>query len=174
MICNDARLEPPDFSDLDSSFMTIALACAAYGGSLGEVPVGAVLVHDQRILATGFNQPILRHDATAHAEVVAVRQACARLKNYRLPPDCTLYVTLEPCTMCLGALIHARVARLVFAATEPKAGVIVSQQNFCQQTFYNHHLQVEQGLLAEQSRILLQDFFRKRRAAKKQAKIARV
>ena len=76
--------------------------------------------------------------------------------------------------MCLGALIHARVARLVFAATEPKAGVIVSQQNFCQQTFYNHHLQVEQGLLTEQSRILLQDFFRKRRAAKKQGKIARV
>lgn len=174
MICNDVRLEPPVFSDLDSSFMTIALACAAYGGSLGEVPVGAVLVHNNRILATGFNQPILRHDATAHAEVVAIRQACARLNNYRLPPACTLYVTLEPCTMCLGALIHARVARLVFAATEPKAGMIVSQQDICQQTFYNHQVQVAQGLLAEQSRALLQDFFRKRRAAKKQGKSARV
>lgn len=167
-------LDQSVFSDLDTSFMRIALACAAYGGSLGEVPVGAVLVHNNRILATGFNQPILRHDATAHAEVVAIRQACARLNNYRLPPACTLYVTLEPCTMCLGALIHARVARLVFAATEPKAGMIVSQQDICQQTFYNHQVQVAQGLLAEQSRALLQDFFRKRRAAKKQGKTARV
>lgn len=152
-----------NFSSLDESFMQIALACAKYGASQGEVPVGAVLVHDNHILATGYNQPIVSQDATAHAEIVAIRRACQRLHNYRLPIGCTLYVTLEPCTMCLGALIHARVSRLVFATPEPRAGMIVSQQNFSEKTFYNHALQVQQGLLAEQSQILLKDFFRQRR-----------
>lgn len=151
------------FSDLDKSFMQIALACAEYGAGQGEVPVGAVLVYNNQIIATGYNQPIVSHDTTAHAEIVAIRRACQRLENYRLPIGCTLYVTLEPCTMCLGALIHARVSRLVFATTEPRAGMIVSQQNFIEKTFYNHGMQVEQGLLAEQSQGLLKTFFKARR-----------
>lgn len=161
------------FSDLDTSFMQMALACAAYGGERGEVPVGAVIVYQDRWIASGFNQPILRHDATAHAEIVALRQACQYFGNYRLPVGCSLYVTLEPCTMCLGALIHARLSRLVFAATEPKAGMIVSQQDFLAQGFYNHVMQVEQGLLANDSQALLQDFFRRRRAQKQAEKQAK-
>lgn len=155
-----------NFSALDESFMQIAIACAEYGAGQGEVPVGAVLVQDNRIIATGYNQPIVTHDATAHAEIVTIRKACQMLNNYRLPFGCTLYVTLEPCTMCLGALIHARVSRLVFATPEPRAGMIVSQQNFSEKTFYNHAMQVEQGLLAGQSQILLKDFFRQRRTKK--------
>lgn len=151
------------FSELDSSFMQIALACANYGAGQGEVPVGAMLVYDNQIIATGFNQPILSHDATAHAEIVTIRRACQYFNNYRLPVGCTLYVTLEPCTMCLGALIHARVSRVVFATAEPRAGMLVSQQNFNEKTFYNHAMQVEQGLLAEQSQILLKQFFKQRR-----------
>lgn len=160
-----------NFSKLDESFMQIALTCAEYGAGQGEVPVGAVLVQDNRIIATGYNQPILAHDATAHAEIVTIRRACQRLTNYRLPIGCTLYVTLEPCTMCLGALIHARVSRLVFATTEPRAGMLVSQQNFSEKSFYNHHLQVEHGLLAEQSQILLKTFFQERRKFEKDVRM---
>ena len=156
------------FCDSDDAFMQAALDVAAEGGQQGEVPVGAVIVHQGIIIAKGYNQPILSHDATAHAEIVAIRQACQYFDNYRLPADCELFVTLEPCTMCLGAIIHARVSRLVFAATEPKAGMIVSQQDFSQVTFYNHFLTVKQGVMAEQSRALLQDFFRHRREQKKQ------
>lgn len=159
-----------NFSPLDTSFMQIALACAKYAGRLGEVPVGAVLAYQKQIIATGFNQPILRHDATAHAEMVAIRQACQFFQNYRLPLGCELFITLEPCTMCLGAIIHARVSRLVFATTEPKAGMIISQQNFSEKQFYNHYLQVEHGLLAEKSKFILQDFFVKRRQEKKNHK----
>lgn len=159
-----------NFSPLDISFMQIALACAEYGGRQGEVPVGAVLVYQNRIIATGFNQPILTHDATAHAEMVAIRHACQFFQNYRLPVGCELFVTLEPCTMCLGAIIHARVSRLVFATTEPKAGMIISQQNFSEKKFYNHFLQVEYGLLADNSREILQTFFRERRKAQKNHK----
>ena len=126
------------FCDSDDAFMQAALDVAAEGGQQGEVPVGAVIVHQGSVIAKGYNQPILSHDATAHAEIVAIRQACQYFDNYRLPADCELFVTLEPCTMCLGAIIHARVSRLVFAATEPKAGMIVSQQDFSQVTFYNH------------------------------------
>lgn len=159
-----------EFSSLDTSYMQLALACAEYGARQGEVPVGAVVVQGGRIIATGFNQPILAKDATAHAEVVAIRQACRHFDNYRFPPGCELYVTLEPCTMCLGALIHARLSRLVFATTEPRAGMLVSQQNFAETKFYNHYLQVDHGLLAEDSADLLRRFFRERRAAEKLAK----
>lgn len=158
------------FKERDYALMQAALQVAHEGGRQGEVPVGAVIVYQDRIIARGYNQPILSRDATAHAEIVAIRQACQYFNNYRLPPDCELFVTLEPCTMCLGAIIHARVSRLVFAATEPKAGMIVSQQDFSQVTFYNHFLTVEQGLMAEQSRTLLQDFFRERREQKRQLK----
>ncbi len=156
-----------NFTALQHSYMQIALACAEYGASKGEVPVGAVVVYQNRIVATGFNQPIVAQDATAHAEIVAIRRACQVAKNYRLPKGCELYVTLEPCTMCLGAIIHARVSKLIFAATEPRAGMIVSQQNLAQHSFYNHHLHIEHGLMADDSRQLLQQFFRHRRQSKK-------
>lgn len=159
-----------DFSAEDHRFMRMALTLAQQGADAGEVPVGAVLVHEGQVLGAGCNQPISAHDATAHAEMVAIRQACQSLNNYRLPPATTLYVTLEPCTMCLGALIHARVARVVFAATEPRAGMVVSQQQLSEHTFYNHYLQVEYGLLAEESAGLLSAFFKNRRQAKKGAK----
>ena len=161
-----------DFSERDYAFMQAALAVAREGGEKGEVPVGAVIVYQGAIIATGYNQPILSHDATAHAEIVAIREACQYFDNYRLPPNCELFVTLEPCTMCLGAIIHARVSRVVFATTEPKAGMMVSRQNFSQLDFYNHFLTVQQGLMAEDSRQLLQDFFRQRRAQKKAVKTA--
>lgn len=143
--------------------MQAALAQAQLAYQQGEVPVGAVLVDaNQQLIASGYNQPISRRDATAHAEIVTIRNACERLQNYRLI-NTTLYVTLEPCTMCFGALIHARVARLVFSASEPKAGVCGSQLSLHCQPFYNHFMQVEGGLMAAQSADLLRQFFAERR-----------
>lgn len=151
----------------DISWMQAALRLAKQGAERGEVPVGAILVHDQQIIGQGFNEPIGRHDATAHAEIVALREACARLKNYRLPLQTTLYVTLEPCTMCIGALIHARVDRLVYAASEPRAGMVGSQINLPMQPFYNHAIQVHNGLCREHSSQMLKKFFRERRKSAK-------
>ena len=151
----------------DMSWMNIALKLARQGAERGEVPVGAILVHDQQIIGQGFNEPIGRHDATAHAEIVALRDACTRLKNYRLPLKTTLYVTLEPCTMCIGAMIHARVDRLVYAAHEPRAGMLGSQMNLAEQPFYNHRMQVDAGLCREHSSQMLKDFFRQRRKVAK-------
>ena len=151
----------------DIKWMTEALKLAKQGADHGEVPVGAILVHNQQIIGQGFNEPIGRHDATAHAEIVALRDACTRLQNYRLPLQTTLYVTLEPCTMCVGALIHARVDRLVYAASEPRAGMVGSQMNLAEQPFYNHHMQVDTGLCCEHSSQMLKDFFRQRRKAAK-------
>lgn len=156
----------------DAYWMSYALKLAKQGAQRGEVPVGAVLVQDHVAIGQGFNEPIGRHDATAHAEIVALREACTYLKNYRLPPKTTLYVTLEPCTMCVGALIHARVDRLVYATNEPRAGMIVSQMNLAVQPFYNHHMQVNQGLYAEQSSQMLKAFFRQRRQASKSNKVS--
>ncbi len=158
----------------DISWMQAALKLAKQGAERGEVPVGALLVHNQQIIGQGFNEPIGRHDATAHAEIVALREACARLKNYRLPLHTTLYVTLEPCTMCIGALIHARVDRLVYAASEPRAGMVGSQINLPMQPFYNHAIQVYNGLCREHSSQMLKTFFRERRkAAKKKYKTSK-
>ncbi|TXD98220.1 tRNA adenosine(34) deaminase TadA [Psychrobacter frigidicola] len=154
----------------DVKWMNYALELARCGAGRGEVPVGAVLVHEQIAIGKGFNEPIGRHDATAHAEIVALRDACQRLSNYRLPLETTLYVTLEPCTMCVGALIHARVNKLVYAAFEPRAGVVSSQMNLPMQPFYNHSIQVHQGLCAEHSSEMLKAFFRKRRQASKNNK----
>ena len=151
----------------DISWMQAALRLAKQGAERGEVPVGAILVHDQQIIGQGFNEPIGRHDATAHAEIIALREACARLKNYRLPLQTTLYVTLEPCTMCIGALIHARVDRLVYAASEPRAGMVGSQINLPMQPFYNHAIQVHNGLCREHSSQMLKKFFRERRKSAK-------
>ena len=146
----------------DLSFMREALELAAQGAALGEVPVGAVLVRDGEVLGRGFNQPIGLHDPSAHAEMQAVRAAALQVENYRLPGS-TLYVTLEPCNMCAGLLVHARIARVVYAASEPRAGVAASQGEFFAQEFLNHRVLVEGGLLAEESAQLLREFFRARR-----------
>lgn len=146
----------------DLVFMRAALEQAAQGAALGEVPVGAVLVRDGTILGQGFNQPIGLHDPSAHAEMQAVRAAAHQVENYRLPGS-TLYVTLEPCSMCAGLLVHARIARVVYAASEPRAGVAASQGCFFAQGFLNHRVLVEGGLLAGESAQLLRDFFRARR-----------
>ena len=146
--------------------MQHALVLAQQGGALGEVPVGAVLVLDGQIIGEGYNQPILSNDPTAHAEVVAIRQAATALQNYRLE-NTTLYVTLEPCTMCVGALVHARIGRVVFAATEPKSGSLVSARQLFETGYYNHVFSVEGGLLADEASKMLSDFFRARREAKR-------
>ena len=146
----------------DEIWMQRALELARQGAEAGEVPVGAVLVRDDKVLGEGFNQPIIAHDPTAHAEVVALRAAADAEQNYRLPGS-TLYVTLEPCTRCFGALVHARVARLVYAASEPRAGVCVSQLQLPQVDFYNHKLLVEGGLMQEESAAMLKAFFAARR-----------
>jgi tRNA(adenine34) deaminase len=153
---------PPLFSAADVAFMRRALQLAEQAAAVGEVPVGAVLVQGREVLGEGFNQPIGSQDPTAHAEIVALRAAARRVGNYRLP-DTTLYVTLEPCTMCIGALMHARVARLVFAAREPRAGAVVSTQQLCEQGSFNHRLAWQEGALAADSAALLTAFFRARR-----------
>lgn len=151
----------------DVKWMKEALKLAKQGADREEVPVGAVLVHNQQIIGQGFNEPIGRCDATAHAEIVALREACTRLNNYRLPLKTTLYVTLEPCTMCIGALIHARVDRLVYSTNEPRAGMVGSQMNLAAQPFYNHMIQVDTGLCREDSSQMLKDFFYQRRKVAK-------
>lgn len=154
----------------DINWMQQALNLAKQGAAREEVPVGAILVHNQQIIGQGFNEPIGRHDATAHAEIIALRDACTRLNNYRLPLQTTLYVTLEPCTMCIGALIHARVDRLIYAASEPRAGMVGSQMNLAAESFYNHRIQVHKGLCREHSSQMLKAFFRERRQASKRKK----
>lgn len=146
----------------DEHYMREALAQARAGAALGEVPVGAVLVQDGQIVGRGFNCPISRHDPSAHAEMVAIRDAALQLTNYRLPGS-TLYVTLEPCSMCAGLIVHSRIQRVVYGATEPKAGVAISQGQFFAQHFLNHRVLVEGGVLAEECGQLLSDFFRQRR-----------
>ncbi|HNL37443.1 MAG TPA: tRNA adenosine(34) deaminase TadA [Agitococcus sp.] len=155
-----------NFSEQDHQFMCQALALAQQAAELGEVPVGAVIVVDGVVIGEGYNQPIATHDPTAHAEVVAIRQATQKLQNYRLE-NSTLYVTLEPCTMCVGALIHARISRVVFATTEPKAGSLVSARKQLETGYYNHVFKFEGGLLADEASKQLSDFFRRRREAKK-------
>ncbi len=143
-------------------------------GGGGEKIGGGLDNPEGKILAEGYNQPILSHDPTAHAEIVALRCACDSLQNYRLPPNTCLYVTLEPCTMCVGALIHARLSRLVFATHEPRAGMVGSQGNLLEQDFYNHKkILVQSGLLAEQSSTMLKAFFKERRERQKQLKKAK-
>lgn len=135
---------------------------AREAGSLGEVPVGAVVVLDGQIVGRGFNQPIIRHDPTAHAEIVALRDAAKRIENYRLP-GCELYVTLEPCVMCSGAIFHARIARVVYGAQDPKTGVAGSVFDLYAQDRLNHHAVIEGGVMAEECGALLSSFFAARR-----------
>ena len=148
----------------DIDFMRLALAEAQQAAALGEVPVGAVLVRNGQVIGRGFNQPISSNDPSAHAEMVALRQASLSEGNYRLP-DTTLYVTLEPCTMCSGLLIHSRIARLVYGASEPRAGAVASRSQVLDQPWMNHRIQVEGGVLAEECGALLSAFFRDRRKA---------
>ena len=143
--------------------MALALDQAREAGAIGEVPVGAVVVCDGHIVGRGSNQPIVRSDPTAHAEVMALRDAAAALANYRLP-GCTLYVTLEPCAMCAGAIMHARIARVVFGARDPKTGVAGSVLDLFEETRLNHHTEVAGGVLAEQCGGLLSSFFAARRS----------
>jgi tRNA(adenine34) deaminase len=144
------------------TFMRAALECARQAADAGEVPVGAVVVHEGRVVGEGFNQPIASHDPTAHAEIVALRAAAASVANYRLT-DATMYVTVEPCLMCVGAMIHARIGLVVFGALEPKAGALHSMTNAHELAGLNHRLSVVGGVLADESRDLLQRFFQARR-----------
>lgn len=148
---------------LHEDFMKLALEQAQHAWDLGEVPVGAVVVKDGVVIATGYNQPIGRHDPTAHAEIVALRAAAEVLGNYRLP-GCELYVTLEPCVMCSGAMMHARVAKIVYGAPDPKTGACGSVVNLFEQEQLNHHAQVTGGVLADPCADLLKRFFAARRA----------
>jgi tRNA(adenine34) deaminase len=148
--------------------MELALAEAQRAWAAGEVPVGAVVVKDGEVIATGYNQPIGSHDPTAHAEIVALRAAAEKLGNYRLP-GCELYVTLEPCVMCSGAMMHARLARVVYAALDPKTGACGSVTDLFAEDRLNHHTEVVGGLLAEQASAMLKGFFAERRAAARRA-----
>ncbi len=144
--------------------MQLALEQAQHAWRLGEVPVGAVVVKDGVVIATGFNQPIGSHDPTAHAEIVALRAAAEKLGNYRLP-GCELYVTLEPCVMCSGAMMHARLARVVYGAQDPKTGACGSVLNLFEQEQLNHHTEVSGGVLADEAGAMLKAFFAERRNA---------
>ena len=148
------------------------MALAAQGESVGEVPVGAVLVREGRVLGEGFNQPISSRDPTAHAEVVALRQAATAAGNYRLT-HATLYVTLEPCTMCVGALVHARIARLVYGTREPKSGAVISRARLLDADYLNHRVLCQGGLLADDCQHQLSHFFQQRRQQQKQARAGR-
>ena len=150
----------------EEQWMQHALALAREAAAHGEVPVGAVLVSAAgELLGSGFNHPIASHDPTAHAEIVALRMAARNQQNYRLPGS-TLYVTIEPCTMCVGAMIHARVTRVVFGASEPRFGALVSQRRLLDTGEFNHFLQYQGGVLAEECGALMREFFKVRRDRK--------
>ena len=151
----------------DNDFMQIALNLAQQAALNDEVPVGAIVVKDGIIIGRGSNAPIGLHDPTAHAEVIAMREAAQHLGNYRLV-DCTLYVTLEPCAMCSGALQHARIARLVYGASDPKTGACGSVVNLMGEPKLNHHCEVLASVLAEECGAILTAFFKQRRLSNKQ------
>jgi tRNA(adenine34) deaminase len=159
-----AGAEPADVTERDRRFMAQALAAAEAARAAGEVPVGAVLVRGDEIVATGFNQPIGSHDPSAHAEMVALRAAAKALANYRMP-GCELYVTLEPCLMCAGAIMHSRIARVVFGARDPKTGACGSVVDAFAEPRLNHHTRVEGGVLATECGDALKSFFAQRRQA---------
>jgi len=148
----------------DKKWMKIAISEAKLAINEGEIPVGAVIIQNDKLIAKAHNQPILNNDPTAHAEIEALRKAGRKLKNYRLPGS-TLYVTLEPCVMCLGAIMHARIERIVFGATDLKTGVCGSKANLISESFFTHKIRVEGGVLEEESKTLLQTFFKSRRKA---------
>lgn len=159
------------FTSEDERFMQLAFEQAATAASIGEIPVGAVIVSEGKVIGVGYNHPIALKDPTAHAEIVALRDACQRLDNYRLPDDATLYVTLEPCTMCVGALIHARIQRVIFGTTEPKSGSLVSARQLLSHGYYNHRFAFLGGCCDTQCASQLSDFFKMRREQKRQLKL---
>ena len=146
----------------DTHWMKKALELAQKAEEAGEVPVGAVIIKDNQLIAEGWNQPITSNDATSHAEIMAMREAGKKLNNYRLV-DTVMYVTLEPCSMCVGAMIHARVGKVVFGAAEPRTGALGGAFNLLEANEHNHFFEVESGVMAEESRDLLQRFFQSRR-----------
>ena len=149
-------------TDVDQEFMRQALALARQAESSGEVPVGAVVVTGGEVIGRGFNQPVANNDPTAHAEVQALREAATAAANYRLP-NATVYVTLEPCAMCAGAMVHARIARLVYACPDPRAGAAGSVFEIARSAALNHRDKVSSGILEDECREVLQAFFRTRR-----------
>ena len=150
----------------DEHWMQHAVALARYSATLDEVPVGSVVVLDQAIIGRGHNQPITSNDPSAHAEVMAIRDACIKMDNYRLP-NATLYVTLEPCLMCVGTIVHARIKRVVFSAREPKAGAVCSRCAGFELEHLNHRVEWSEGICAGESATLLSEFFKaKRRLAR--------
>jgi tRNA(adenine34) deaminase len=149
----------------DEFWMAFALAEAKQARVANEVPIGAVVVIEERLAGGGYNQPIRLNDPTAHAEILALRAAAAQLGNYRLT-EATLYVTLEPCAMCAGALVNARVKRLVYGATDERAGAVASHFQICANSSLNHRVEVTAGILADEARALLQSFFQQQRKAK--------
>ncbi len=146
----------------DEEFMRAALALAAEARRRGDVPVGAVVVLDGATIGKGFNQPIIAQDPTAHAEIVALRDAARRARNYRLT-GATMYVTIEPCQMCVGAMIHARLARVVYGAREPKAGAIESAMRAHEHPSLNHRMEATGGVLEDECRAVIQEFFQEKR-----------
>ena len=149
--------------------MRRALELASIAFEQGEVPIGAVVVHQDQIIGEGFNQTISNLDPSAHAELVAIRQAARSLGNYRLV-DCTVYVTIEPCSMCAGLLVHSRISHLIFGALEPKAGAVCSAANINEQSHFNHRFSVEGGILQAEASALMRRFFLERRERKKALK----
>jgi len=152
-------------AQFDRAMMRLAIDQARNAWAVGEVPVGAVVVHEGRVLATGYNQPIGTHDPTAHAEICALRAASELLANYRLV-DCDLFVTLEPCAMCAGAIMHARLRRVVYGARDPKTGAAGSIVDLFAETRLNHHTEVTAGVLADECGELLSSFFAERRSVR--------
>ncbi|KLV05970.1 tRNA-specific adenosine deaminase [Photobacterium aquae] len=156
----------------DEDYMRRAMVLAAKAEAEGEVPVGAVVVYQGQVVGEGWNRSITQHDATAHAEIMALRQAGKVIQNYRLI-DAVMYVTLEPCPMCAGAMVHSRIGKVVFGAHDLKTGAAGSIMNLLSYAQVNHHVEIESGLLADECRAQLQAFFKRRRAEKKAEKQAR-
>ncbi|WP_312208915.1 tRNA adenosine(34) deaminase TadA [Acinetobacter variabilis] len=155
----------------DEYWMQLAYEQATLAAEQGEIPVGAVIVSQNQVIGRGYNAPISLNDPTAHAEIIALREACQNLQNYRLPEDAILYVTLEPCTMCVGALVHSRISRVVFGTTEPKAGSLVSARKLFETGYYNHVFPFDSGCMQQQCAEQLSAFFKLRREQKRQLKL---
>jgi len=166
---NDPKRVDPNFTISDLKFMQRAYELAQQAGKINEIPVGAVVVANGQIIGEGFNQSITNNDPSAHAEMLAIKAAGQTLQNYRML-DCTLYVTLEPCPMCAGLLVHSRIKRLVFAASDLKTGAAGSAFNLVEHEKHNHSIEVSQGIMAEECSNLLSAFFKRRRTEIKENK----